>query len=168
MLKDELGVFLVEISKMFPVDNKRDYDSIIKQTLEYLWEYCKGKDISLTDAKRYIFDNYSYKSFPEPSFFKETLKNNIIYKETTETISEEKRMMLLILPDGYIYEFRIDDGFTPEQIEQFRKEKIKKHGDKTQVNVYPKGSTIIGNKVFIPVKPEKEGEEEKNKIVEIA
>lgn len=156
MLKDDLGVFLVEVSKIYPIDSKQDYDSVIKQTLEYLFDYCKGKEIDLSQAKKYVFDNYSYKYFPEPAFLKEALTKNVKHIEKEP---EQQRLMLLILPDGYIYQYTVDDCVSDFQINDFRLKMIEKHGDRTQVNIYPKGSTLIGkNTVYIP-------EGEKNKVI---
>lgn len=147
MIKDELGMLLLDISNMYPIEGKRNFDDVIKQTVDYLFDCCKGRDLNINQVKKYIFDNYKYKTFPEPAFLKEAVLSN-----SKESEQEEKqyRLMLLILPDGYIYQFAVDDNITDAQLEDFRIKKIKNHGDKTQVNVYPKGSTLIGKKVYLP------------------
>jgi hypothetical protein len=145
MLKDELGMFLVEISKMFPVDNKRDYDNIIKQTIEYLWDYCKGKDINLTNAKRYVYDNYTYKSFPEPSFLKDAIMKNVVIKSTTV---KNCGLLLLRLPDGYVYDFTMTDFGT--SLEELQNKAKDKYGEGVKVKLFPKGSEYVNGKVWLP------------------
>lgn len=67
------------------------------------------------------------------------------YKEYCE--NEVGRLVVATLPDGRLYSFEITKfGDTFEEI---KKKMVHKYGN-VQIKTYPKGSVLIGEKVFMP------------------
>ena len=67
------------------------------------------------------------------------------YKEYCE--NEIGRLVIATLPDGRMYSFEITTF--GETLENIKKKMVHKYGN-VQIKTYPKGTVLIGNKVFMP------------------
>lgn len=143
-IRDELQDFLLDLSDFYPIEAKRK-DNVISQAVEFLLQYCLDHKIDWKKAKNEVFEAYTYKSFPDLALLRDSIKNSYIYE--TNIAKDEGGLMLVILPDGYIYEFVITNF--GQNIEALKKRVYDRYGN-CRVKIFPAGSTLIGKKVFLP------------------
>lgn len=165
-MRENLTKFLLEIENLYPIEAKRK-DRVIQMSVDFLLQFCLDRKIDWKKAKDEVLNNYSYNKFPDLAFLRDCIVKSYVFE--TNIAKDEGCLVLMIMPDGYIYSFEITSfGHSIEELKQRINNRLKEQKKNCTVKIFPKGSTLIGNKVFIPVKPDKEGEEETNKIVEIA
>ena len=104
-MRDQIASFLIEISNLYPIGKEQNYDVVMKATIDYLLEYCYNKKIDFKKAKTYIFDNYKYKTFPEPSFLKDALKSGAEVVTNIEQDTSNLSFVVLVRPDGEVREY---------------------------------------------------------------
>lgn len=144
-MRSQLEDFLVELSEMYPIEKGRNFDKVISETVDYLLPVCYNKQIDFGRVKRAVFDEYKYKTFPEPKFLKDVIPRGFVSAIFSNEFAGG--LVLLRLPNGYVYQFIIDGDFS---IERFSKKAIEKHGIGTRVKVFHKGTEFVNGKIYRP------------------
>lgn len=142
-MKQKLGEFLYELSQTYPMRGGNP-DVVLEDTRTYLVGYLYNKDIDFVQAKKLIFDNYESKTFPTPKVILGYLNQCEIKKY--EHCADEGGLVVMTLPNGAMYSFIIS-GFG-RSIESIKKKVIDKYGN-VDIQIYPKGSILIGKTVVL-------------------
>lgn len=142
-MRKQLEDFLIDISEIYPISAKLNYEKVIEQYADYLLEFCINKQIDYKKAKHHIFDNYHYRNFPDMQTFKESL----FVAEVTQyqQCKNEGALLVVTLPNGYQYRFTVSAiGNNQETI----KKDVEKRFGNCNWQLYSKGTVIIDEKVF--------------------
>ncbi len=145
--------FLRQLAEYFPLNETEDkinnrfklYSEIIEGEIQKT-----GKEYDFKKVIHYLVKNYKYKTFPSMPDILDALPFGEVYRYSK--CVNEGSLLIVTLPTGYQYEFTISSIGKP--IKQLEADIKRKFGECTY-QIYPKGTVIIGDKVFLP---EKEGE----------
>lgn len=144
-MRKQLEDFLIDVSEIYPISSKLNYESVIEQYTDYLLEFCINKQIDFKKAKHYIFENNQYRSFPDMRTFKESL----FVAEITQyqQCKDEGALLVITLPSGYQYHFTV--SARGKKLDKIKQECKRRYGECTY-QFYPKGTVILsgGDKVF--------------------
>ena len=142
---DNIGQFLADISQTYPVTRGVDEEKVIENARVYLVGKFYNKEIDFQKAKNLIFDNYDKRTFPEPKVLYGYLSQCEV--KNYHSTADDGNLVVITLPNNMMYAFEITSfGHT---IDEIKSSIIKKYGN-VQVKIYPKGSVLIGRKVFTP------------------
>ena len=144
-MKQRMGEFLVDIAQIFPIPRGRNAERVIEETRTYLIGYCYNKNIDFERTKKTIFDNYTGQYFPTPNLLLGYLLQNEI--KSYDSCVNDGSLLLITLPNGQQYEFVVSSFDKP--LSKIKEDIERKHGNCT-IEAYPKGTVIIGGKIFTP------------------
>ena len=144
-MRKQLEDFLINITDFYPISSNKNFDNVIAQSLDYLLQFCCGKEIDFKKARNYVFENYKSKGFPDLALLKESIICSEIKK--TKTCEDEGCLVVLRTGGNHIYGFKVST--TGRSLEDIKKDATARFGN-VKVETYPKGSVLIGDKVFLP------------------
>lgn len=144
-MRKQLEDFLINITDFYPISSNKNFDNVIAQSLDYLLQFCCGKEIDFKKARNYVFENYKFKGFPDLAILKESLLNAEIIKQ--KYCKDEGGLVVVTFPTGKIFTFEISPLGKP--LEEIKKQVIAKYGN-VQIKTYPKGTVMIGNTIVLP------------------
>lgn len=145
-MRKQLEDFLIDLSEIFPIASTKSFDKVIGMSVEYLLEFCAGKEFDFKKARHLIFDRYKFKNFPELSIVKDCILESEIKKY--EHCENEGKLVVIKIPErNIIYSFEVNSS--GRDIREI-KNTIGKNLGKYEIEIYPKGTVLIGDKVFTP------------------
>lgn len=113
-----------------------------------------GKKYDFDKILKHIQMNYRYKTFPSLPDILEYMEQGVI-KEVVNC-KDEGCLVVVKLPNGRIYTFEVATFGKPlEDIKKHARQKFVseddwKQGKDVEVNIYPAGSVLMGDKVYTP------------------
>ena len=140
--------FLEKLNKFFPSsDNKDIFQERVTEYSKEILNIANGKNVEYDYDKifSYFLKNYRYKTFPALADIVAALDNGIIHNDTG--CPDEGKVIIATLPSGYKYLFEISGIGKP--IEQIKASLFKRFGQCT-VKMYPAGTYLIGNSIYVP------------------
>lgn len=143
-MRKQLEDFLIDLSEIYPISDSRNFDKIIGQYCDYLLQFCINKEIDFKKVRNAIFDQYKFKGYPDMPLIKDCLKVGEIKKFTT--CKDEGCLVVMRLPEGGVYSFEITAD-AQHDLEYYKQDAAKRFGN-VKVEIYPKGSVLIGTTVF--------------------
>lgn len=143
-MREQLENFLMDLSDIYPIPDTRNFDKIIGQYCDYLIQFCTNKQIDFTKVKNTIFDQYKFKGFPDMPFIKECLKTGEIQRYIA---SKDEGCLVVIRAENHIYAFEV--AACGKNIEDIKKDASARF-ENSKIEIYPKGSVLIGEKVITP------------------
>ena len=143
--KNELEIFLEDLSVFFPIASTRDKDRVIESYAEYLLQVCEFKNYKFSVIKKWIINNYTKSGFPEVTFIRDALKQGEIVN--IQTSSDDGKLAVVTLPNGQVYSFVITANAI-RSISDIKEDVKRKYDTYPDVKIYPKGTVLIGNDVF--------------------
>ena len=143
--QSELEIFLEDLSVFFPISSTRNKSEVIEHYAKYLLKYCEKKNFKFSQVKKYIIENYTKTNFPEVTFIRNSLPQGEI--RNYQTTIHDGELVVITLPDGRIYNFTVT-GNEVKSINDIKQEIETKFGTFPKIEIYPKGTIIIGNKIY--------------------
>lgn len=145
-VREELTNFLIDLSDFYQIPAGRK-ESIISQSVDFLLQFCLDKRINFAKVKNAVFNEYTYKTFPDLAFLRDCLKRGeIVY----ENVKDEGSLILVRLPDGYVYSFEVhNNGRSFKEIENQLRERFKDIGE-IKIKHFPKGTDYVNGKIYLP------------------
>lgn len=144
-MRKQLEDFLINITDFYPISSNKNYNNVIAQSVDYLMEFCCGKEIDFKKARNYIFDNYKFKGFPDLALLKESLLNSEVIK--FKHCEDEGGLVVVTLPTGKIFTFEI--SAFGKSLDDIKKQVVSNYGN-VQIRTYPKGTVMIGTTIIQP------------------
>ncbi|MCM1003608.1 MAG: hypothetical protein NC408_04630 [Candidatus Gastranaerophilales bacterium] len=140
--------FLKQLDEFFPLSENEDkknnrfsmYADIIEGEIQKT-----GKEYDFKKIIQYLVRNYKYKTFPPMPEILDALPFGEIYRYSK--CANEGSLLVVTLPTGYQYEFTVSSIGKP--LKQLEDDIKRKFGECTY-QLYPKGTVIIGGKVYLP------------------
>ena len=140
--------FLQELECFFPLN---EAEEMVKKRISFYADILKsemaktGKSYDYRKITQWFLKNYKYKTFPSLANIIDALPNGEVqpYKEC----KDEGSLLVVTLASGYTYEFTVSG--IGKSINDLKSDIKRKFGDCTY-KFYPKGTVIIGGKVFMP------------------
>ena len=153
--KEELEIFLEDLSVFFPIALSRNKHEVFERYAEYLYQICENKNYKFTPIKNWIINNYTKSGFPEITYIRNALKKGEI--ANIQTTADDGKLVVVTLTNGRIYSFVITANATMTLNDIKEKTKLlireekdpgRKHYKYADIKIYPKGSVLIGNKIY--------------------
>ena len=143
-MRKQLEDFLIDLTEFYPISDKRDFNKIISQSVDYLLQFCINKEIDFKKVRNIIFDTYKFKGFPDLPLIRDCLKAGEIQKYTN---CKDEGCLVVIRAEKHIYSFEIAPlGRSLEDI----KKNASAMFENAKIEIYPKGSVLIGDTVVTP------------------
>lgn len=142
--QNELEIFLEDLSVFFPISSTRNKKEVIEHYAKYLLKYCENKNYKFSQVKKYIIENYTKTNFPEILVIRNALPQGEI-RNYQETIHDGE-LVVITLSDGRKYNFTVT-GHDVKSLNDIKQE-IKQMGVYPKIEIYPKGTVVIGNDIF--------------------
>lgn len=143
--KADLHKFLTDVSQIFPVQSTRNKERVWELTSNHLWGQIFNKEINYDIALSWLIDNHKNSYFPDIKLIGESLHNAIVKPFYRECV-DEGSLLVVTLASGFTYEFTVSG--IGKSINDLKGDIKRKFGDCTY-KFYPKGTVIIGGKVFM-------------------
>lgn len=140
--------FLQELESFFPLNEPEE---MVKKRISFYADILKSemaknnKDYNYRKITQWFLKNYKYKTFPSLANIIEALPNGEVEKYVPS--SDEGSLLVVTLASGFTYEFTVSG--IGKSINDLKADIKRKFGDCTY-KFYPKGTVIIGGKVFMP------------------
>lgn len=143
-----LQEMLEELLRFYPIKDRskndiaQDMVTYRELILEYV--YSSNERYDWEKCLKYIQTHRIYKTFPSIPDILEALPYSLQQKKVQKCV-DEGSLLVVTLPSGYTYEFTVSGiGRSIEDI----KADIKRKFGQCEYKFYPKGTVIIGSKVF--------------------
>lgn len=144
-MRKQLEDFLIDLAEIYPLERTKNFDKVIGHYTDYLLQFCIGKEIDFKKVKFAIFDRNKTNKFPDLY----TIRECLFLGEVTQyqQCKNEGDLLVVTLPNGYQYEFTVSAiGKSIKEIQS----SIKRRYNNCTFQFYPKGTVIIGDKIFVP------------------
>lgn len=143
-MRKQLEDFLIDLSEVYPISESRNFDKIIGQYCDYLLQFCINKEIDFKKVRNKIFDTYKFKGFPDMPLIRDCLKAGEISKYIN---CKDEGCLVVIRAENNIYSIEVAPFGRP--IEDIKADAGKRFSN-SKVEIYPRGSVLIGDKVITP------------------
>lgn len=144
-MRKDLENFLIDLSEIFPIEKNKNIEKVINEYTDYLLQFCLNKQIDFKKVKFAIYDKNKFNKFPDLTTLKECLQVGEITQY--QQCKHEGALLVVTLPNGYKYEFTV--SAIGKSIKEMKKSLKRRYGDCT-IQFHPKGTVIIGDKIFQP------------------
>lgn len=145
----QIWEFVRELAFFFPLSGTDEHKNrIFDSYVENLEGICISNKCEYDWKKvlQTIQRTYTYQKFPPLADIIKVLPECKIFKPYQEC-ENEGALIVITLPNGMKYDFTVSG--IGRHIETIKEEILKKHGD-CDIKTYPKGTVIIGDKIFTP------------------
>ena len=157
MTNPEVLNFLIDLSCFFPFSSKDDRDAKLKQYADYLTEKIGTRKLDYKKLLHWIVDNRKGEKeryFPQIDFIRNNLVKGLV-QEKQNVPAQDGAPLIVKLPDGRQYDFVIK-SFGNRIIGGLKKKLREQFGEGFEMKLYPAGTVIIGDRVFLPEEEEQE------------
>ena len=147
----EVSNFLIDLSCYFPFSSKADRDRTLEVYSEYLHNKIGSREFDFKKYLHWIVDNRrgeKERFFPQIDFLRDNLAKGLV-QEKQEVSKQDGALLIVKLPDGRQYDFVIK-SFGNRTIGGFKKQLREQYGEGFEMKLYPAGTVIIGDRVFLP------------------
>lgn len=143
-MREQIKAFLTKLNLLFPLEGKR-IEPVLETYTDILLEKCLKTEYDFKKLTSYIVQNYKYQSFPTAKYILDCLPMAEI--RHFESVTNEGDVIIVTLPSGMMYSFTVT-GYGKELRDI--KNKLQFHYGKCEINRYPKGTVLIGDRVIEP------------------
>ncbi|MCM1339406.1 MAG: hypothetical protein NC191_07020 [Muribaculaceae bacterium] len=145
-----LQEMLEELLRFYPIQNRREED-IAKDLVVYRerileFVYNSNEKYDWEKCLKYIQTHRTYKTFPAIPDILDALPHSYL-AEKYQPCANEDSLLVVTLPTGYQNEFTVSSIGKP--LKQLEDDIKRKFGECTY-QLYPKGTVIIGGKIYLP------------------